>query len=467
MSNFTPLNHFNHCYMTIKSALTASCLATFFLYSCGTSSKFTSPPAEKVTTDNLGELGSDAPKAGEGNPYQAHLDYRSKYYTTAVAEMLRSGVPASITLAQGILESNAGLSELAQSANNHFGIKCGNDWKGKSVTKQDDDKDSNGKPVKSCFRQYDEIETCFYDHSEFLRDPRKYNRYGFLFNLPRTDYKAWARGLQTAGYATSPTYAEKLINIIDRYELHQYDRSTGLENVQAEANNRRIGKVNDAKVVIAREGESISDIAKLYQLTPEKVANYNDRGYAPSDKLKPNTRVFIQGKSSGWRGAATHHFVRSNETMFNISQLYGIQLDKLLDRNGMKKGQEPMKGEKIRLKGSKGKSEYIRLRPADAIDPADPTPTAPIINKPAFPWSMEPDEDQIILPIDPIPSGPQDTSIPTTPNTPSVGAQYHTVQAGDTLFGISRRYNTTVSKIKSLNNMTTDQIKSGQRLRVF
>ncbi len=445
--------------MTHRPILAAFSLSILLLYSCATTQKTMSVPSEKVTVDLVGALGPDVAKTGASSPYQAHLDYREQYAQAAIAEMMRSGVPASITIAQGILESNAGQSELAQKANNHFGIKCGANWTGKSYSIQDDDKDAQGKPVKSCFRQYDKIETCFLDHSEFLRDPRKYNRYGFLFNLPRNDYKAWAKGLQTAGYATSPTYADKLIEIVERYELYRYDQPTGSENVKpAESGSSRVGKVNDAEVVLARDGETLSDIAKLYGISPQKVADYNDRGYAAGDKLAPNTRIYIQSKKTSWKGAATHHFVRDQETMFNISQLYGIQLEKLLERNGMKKGQEPMKGEKIRLKGSKTKSEYIRLRPVNN----DPAPKPVEMNKPSFPPGMEPDTDVVIDPNDPTPSRPPEYTPPADPP----GAQYHVVQRGETLFGVARKYNTTVTKLKELNRMSTDQINVGQKLRV-
>ena len=152
--------------------------------------------------------------------------YIKKFKKIAISEMERTGVPASIKLAQGILESNAGQSTLARKANNHFGIKCGSTWTGKTYYRKDDDFDENGNLVESCFRAYRNAKSSFIAHSEFLADPRKRYRYGFLFQLNPRDYKAWARGLKRAGYATSPTYAEKLISIIETYDLDQYDGST-------------------------------------------------------------------------------------------------------------------------------------------------------------------------------------------------------------------------------------------------
>ena len=128
--------------------------------------------------------------------------YTDQFQTAAVLEMQRLGVPASITLAQGILESGAGTSELAKNANNHFGIKCGNNWTGETYKKKDDDKDADGNLKESCFRKYKKVEDSYMDHGQFLRDPKKEQRYGFLFKLDPTDYKGWAYGLQSAGYST-------------------------------------------------------------------------------------------------------------------------------------------------------------------------------------------------------------------------------------------------------------------------
>ena len=144
--------------------------------------------------------------------YQAYID---QYKDLAIAEMLKYDIPASITLAQGLLESGAGMSELARKGNNHFGIKC-HDWRG-ATTYHDDDEE------QECFRKYSDVYESFEDHSKFLaRQPR----YRSLFRLKRTDYKGWARGLKKCGYATSPTYAKQLIGIIELYKLHKYDKAT-------------------------------------------------------------------------------------------------------------------------------------------------------------------------------------------------------------------------------------------------
>ncbi len=485
------------------------------------------------------------------------LDYIKLYKDAAVMEMNQGGIPASIILAQGLIESAAGQSDLAKNANNHFGIKCAGSWTGRTMLKQDDDKDEDGKPIKSCFRVYTTVAEGFHDHGEFLRDPKKHNRYGFLFNLDKTDYKSWARGLQSAGYATSQTYATQLIDIIERFKIYEYDRpnatagvltipgtdptSTGAPNPNKanpnvpDPNNpnnvpvippaQRIGRVNDVKVVLSRPGETLDDVAKLYQLNTLKVADYNDRGYTPGIKLKENTRVFIQAKRDRWRGRATEHFVRDDQTMFDISQLYGIQLEKLLSRNGLRNGQEPAVGQRLILKGTRRKGDNVSLRDASTIasnanstsnSTTYPTPTAPVTqssnagkttvivnddelfeiqgNQTSIPLAttpqtlppvttpppapiIKPSVSDLPYPNDPVPQTgnngmqqPTTTYPPTTVVTPppvSVGSGYHVVVKGDTLYNISRKYNLTLAQLKQLNNMSSDEnIRIGQTLRV-
>ncbi|MBK6930595.1 MAG: LysM peptidoglycan-binding domain-containing protein [Saprospirales bacterium] len=433
------------------------------------------------------------------------LDYIQTYKDAAIYEMQRAGIPASITLAQGILESASGQSELATQANNHFGIKCGNAWSGRSYHKKDDERNGNGQLVESCFRKYNAPAESFFDHSEFLRDPRKSNRYGFLFNLDKRDYRSWARGLQSAGYATSGTYANQLIDLIERLRLYEYDQPGGVEVepggvIPASAPPQsRIGRVNDVKVVNSREGETIADIARIYRLQPDKVADYNDRAYSPGQHIPTGTRIFIQGKKSSWHGQATQHFVREGQSMLEIAQLYGIKLDELLKRNGMQRGQEPAANEKIRLRGKRSSGENIRLRSTDE-ESADPTPvdaaTAPAsmtpdenvlfemtpnepkTNKPSKPadsgvFTGKPATTGVPYPSDP---GPATTTTPTPQNMPPANPQankpapatgpYHLVVKGDTLYNISRRYGISVARLKQLNNMADDNIKIGQTLRV-
>jgi LysM repeat protein len=448
----------------------------------------------------------------------AQLDYIQEYSPAATVEMERGGVPASIILAQGLLESAAGQSELARTANNHFGIKCGGSWNGKTYYKQDDDKGADGKPVESCFRRYESVSQSFYDHGEFLRDPKKYNRYGFLFNLDRTDYKAWARGLQSAGYATSQTYANQLIDLIERYRLYEYDRpgkvvqpgappTTEAPVVTNPQSGRtepaplgsRIGRVNDVKVVVSKDGETLEDIARAYRLNPDKVVNYNDRGYPPGVRLRAGTRIYIQPKKEKWRGRATDHFVREGQTMYDIAQQYGIQLDALRERNGVQAGQEPVTGSKIKLKGTRKKGETLELRDTsnDTLKPGDVG--NPPIQPNTKPEKMTPGEDLGIIigaedpkpettttkpntwpgkpattgekypPIE-APVNPNQTNPnPLTPPVPAVQPAppgYHTVVQGENLYRISLKYNTSVARLKQLNNLKDDNIRVGQLLKI-
>jgi flagellum-specific peptidoglycan hydrolase FlgJ/LysM repeat protein len=452
-----------------------------------------------------------------------NLDYITKFNRAAVLEMDRAGVPASIILAQGVLESAAGTSELAKQANNHFGVKCGGNWNGKSYYKTDDDRDADGNLKESCFRKYESVEESFLDHGDFLRDPRKATRYGYLFNLDRTDYKGWARGLQSAGYATASDYSTKLINLIERYKLYEYDSPGsrpqtfpgtpgGGENggVKPEGPNApgtpatasgRIGRVNDVKVVASREGETLEDVARAYRLSTQKVVDYNDRGYPPGVKLKPNTRIFIQCKKDQWSGRATEHTVRENQTMFDIAQVYGIKLDKLLARNGLVRGQEPEVNEKIRLRRSNDPLKPIKLRDTsnDTAAPVIPggnpnkpkdntmvndddldfeitpsgtkpttKPTTTPNNQPTFPGTKPPSTSDVPFPGDPRPGNwdPVPTKPTETPDDKPAAPGYHRVVKGDTLYKLSRDYDISVARLKQLNKLTNDDIKIGQVLRV-
>jgi len=228
---------------------------------------------------------------------QVNIDYIEKYNEIAIRKMLQHGIPASITLAQGILESGAGNSELAKKSNNHFGIKC-HDWEGERVYHDDDIKND-------CFRKYAKPEESFEDHSQFLKRPR----YVQLYALAVTDYKGWAHGLKQCGYATDPDYATRLINLIETYELHAYDQGAvnkkdgGKKDESAEVEtetkstyllNSKMGSVpaylshpvkivNGKKAVIARAGDTYESIAKEFGLQKWEIRWYNNvkKGAAP------------------------------------------------------------------------------------------------------------------------------------------------------------------------------------------
>jgi len=464
--------------------------------------------------------GADAVAALEALGTNARQSYIETYKDLAITEMNRTGIPASIKLAQGILESNAGQSELALAANNHFGIKCGRDWQGKTYSKKDDDRDAAGNIVASCFRKYDKTTESFYDHSEFLRDPRKINRYGLLFSLDPRDYQGWARGLQSAGYATALSYADNLISIIERHQLFKFDYAgespiPGMDPVTdrptAEVPMERIGRINDVKVVFSKGGETLSDIAKAFKIKIQKLVAYNDYGYDPNERLAANERVFLQAKRNRWRGKAAHHTVKSSQTMFDISQLYGVKRARLYFFNRMDNNQEPANGQSIHLKrrrpstdlvilrdtpGTPDKLKGRKLQPTEEelfeigadkkvnvnnMAPPPPTKFNPPPGKPATTGVPYPNEPTPPPPAPgantpapfgfapPPPTGAQPPPPPTgSKQAPPAGNFiYHTVVKGDTLFSIARQYKTTVEKIRKLNNLPDNSIQIGQYLKVL
>ncbi|RMF02626.1 MAG: LysM peptidoglycan-binding domain-containing protein [Bacteroidetes bacterium] len=362
------------------------------------------------------------------------IEYINRYKDIAIREMERTGIPASIKLAQGLLESNAGQSDLARRARNHFGMKCGSNWQGDTMYKEDDDYDENGRLIKSCFRVYRSAEASYVAHSEFLRDPRKAFRYGFLFRLDPFDYKAWAYGLKRAGYATSPTYPEKLITLIERYQLYQYDKQTliAIEDPTVIIEPSRPGRPprsnigsgilrnNDVGYVLANEGETLDDIARRVEVSVSALLAYNENlkaGTQPSE----GQRIYVQPKRNAYRGKQKYHVVKPGETMMDISQEYAVKLSKLLERNRLVEGQQPAAGEKIKLRGWCKVKVAPRLR--DANDPGpttQPATTAP--TRPNGELDMEEPEEEFIdedIPAPPPSTNPPRTNPPSPPVNPN------------------------------------------------
>ncbi len=288
--------------------------------------------------------------------------YIETYSDLAVKKMKDYGIPASITLAQGILESAAGTSFLAQHANNHFGIKCHADWKGKTYFKDDDKKDE-------CFRSYNSVEDSYNDHSDFLKKPR----YASLFDLSITDYKSWAKELKKCGYATDPNYPERLINLIEKYSLNQYDSETYVKNkkekniykklqqnqivvmdnkkyilVDYPYTARSVYLNNDTYFIFTKEGENYYDIAIDVQLSLSLLKKYNDitqRNY----RTKENEMVYISKKQK-YNKYEKEHIVVQGETLHDISQFYGVREKSLRKLNNLTKESKIAAGNIIRLK---------------------------------------------------------------------------------------------------------------------
>lgn len=260
--------------------------------------------------------------------------YITKYSALAVKQMRQYKIPASITLAQGILESNNGNSKLAVKANNHFGIKC-HGWEGKKIFEDDDKKNE-------CFRKYKSPLESFKDHSLFLN---KYSRYAFLFDYKITDYKSWARGLKKAGYATNKKYPELLIKIIEDNKLNIFDDKDVEIEFISEIRNIYMHP-NRIKYVKSENQDTYITIAKNLKMKLWQLQKYNDS--KETNILAEGTIVFIQPKRK--KGKVKVHTYNKNESLISISQFYGVKLKSLKKRNDLilKKGLN--NGDKLRLR---------------------------------------------------------------------------------------------------------------------
>ncbi len=347
--------------------------------------------------------------APSGTTQSYVTDYLNKYNALAVSEMKRTGIPASITLAQGMLESDYGRSTLAVKGNNHFGIKCHNNWRGARIYHDDNRRGE-------CFRAYTSAEESYRDHSEFLVNG---SRYRDLFSLSSTDYRGWAHGLKKAGYATDPNYAQLLIRKIDQYGLHDYDtgrktpgeplqkvseaartvpdpatagtvqvtvpdkvpaagsaRTTPSATTQKEGDKavaqtvpsaeqtpkeyeapikvislgsgKKVMENNNVEYILAGEGDTYESLAEKYQLLAWEISRYND--LAPGTTLKPGQVIYLQPKRTKAAQGFAVHTVTQGETMHGISQKYAIRLSSLYKLNVMTEGSECKPGQKLRIR---------------------------------------------------------------------------------------------------------------------
>lgn len=279
----------------------------------------------------------------------AYESYIEQYKSLAVEQMHRHRIPASITLAQGLLESGAGQSALARRSNNHFGIKCHSDWKGKRTYHDDDAKDD-------CFRVYRSVRESYEDHSAFL----KRQRYSRLFLLDMRDYKGWARGLKECGYATSPTYATQLIGIIELYELHRFDKKGGAGKATyiAIGDQHPLQLINDIPCIVVRDGDSWESISAELKQRGMKVSARRLRSYneAPYKEFFPTagTPIFLQKKLKHADKDAYPkdywHRIKAGESMYSIAQQYGIRLKNLYKMNYRNADYVPQPGDLLRVR---------------------------------------------------------------------------------------------------------------------
>ena len=273
--------------------------------------------------------------------------YIEKYAEIAVQEMLRSGVPASITLAQGIFESGAGQSELALKGNNHFGIKC-HGWQGRTIYHDDDYRGE-------CFRAYSSPYESYEDHSRFLANSQRYRS---LFSLKKTDYQGWARGLKAAGYATNPRYANQLIELIQLYRLYQYDSAKDYDHFLSEHTKDRpvqgkqlhpIKMYNKNYYVYARRGDTFRLLGEETGISYRKLAKYNERH--KNDPLREGEIVWLKKKQKRAPKDYKDHlyYVRQGDSMYSIAQKYGIRVKSLYRLNRLRPDYELHVGDALRL----------------------------------------------------------------------------------------------------------------------
>lgn len=358
------------------------------------------------------------------------IQYIELYKDIAISEMKRMGVPAAITLAQGILESESGNSMLVKKSNNHFGIKCKSSWTGGGVTHDDD-------AIGECFRKYETAEESYRDHSNFLRANSRYNA---LFNLDITDYEGWARGLKKAGYATNPRYPEILIRNIEQYNLQRYtlagmadvpkydaskyedDKDTAsiantntigtiaVEDVVDEANtildapDKKI-YINGSKCVFVKKGTSLLVVATKNDVNLNKILEYNE--LAEDGILGRDQYIYLQKKSK--TGDRQYYIVQNGESLYDVAQKNGIQLGYLLSYNNLTDGDKVEEGTKLLLK-----PVIIKERTREIVQTK----------------------------------------------------RLHTTAPKENLYSIAKKYGITVEQLKEWNNLAANELKIGQVLIV-
>ena len=363
--------------------------------------------------------------------------YVKMHEDLAVREMKRMGVPAAITLAQGLLETENGNSDLVKKSNNHFGIKCKSSWTAAGVSHDDDAKGE-------CFRTYKDAEGSYRDHSNYLRGN---DRYAFLFKLDPRDYKGWAYGLKKAGYATNPRYPEILIKNIEKNNLQQYTlvavneipvfdaskykadpeekvieeitASTGKESSNGgnifhrsyNAVNTTEGSINGCKTIFAEKGRSLLAIATEYNINLARLLEFND--LQQDGLLEKDQLIFLEKKQK--EGAANFDVLQPNENVYDVAQKNGIRLQNLLEYNNLSTTDNPPVGTRLFLKPAKDITEDVKVSPAANISQA-------------------------------------------------VDIKTHTVQPKEGLYTISKKYGVSIAQIKEWNNLSGDSLKVGQLL---
>jgi LysM repeat protein len=380
-------------------------------------------------------------KAGRAQSPAVIRQYIDTYKGIAIEEMKRTGVPAAITLAQGIHETGAGLSVLVKKSNNHFGIKCKTGWLGESVYHDDDERGE-------CFRKYTDPADSYKDHSDFLKTR---SHYAFLFTLDPMDYEGWAWGLKKAGYATNPKYPQILIKLIDQYQLQDYtlialgrkeapaemwvsnttEASTLIESNSTGATAaappmaypQGVFKINETEVVYVTKGTPYLVVAEQHRISLARLFEFND--LSPAEVAPTDGLLFLHRKRK--RGANETYTTTGRETLQQIAQAEGLRLENLLQYNFLKAGMQPAPGSVL----------YLQKE-------------APSMPKLAVPQNTQ----------------PVFTAMTNTGHSSEAPFIVHTVQPKETVYAIAKRYAVTTDAILKWNGLETPSLKTGQQLRI-
>lgn len=369
--------------------------------------------------------------------------YIETFKDVAIAEEVRTGVPAAITLAQGIHETGAGTSDLVLKSNNHFGIKCKTEWTGEKVYHDDD---ARGE----CFRKYNDPMESYKDHSDFLKN-RPY--YTSLFQLDPTDYKAWAFGLKKAGYATNPKYPQILIKLIEDYNLQDYTlialnrkpnnpdivftskqeggsaRTEAIPSVMVRTDYPSgVFKINETHVIFVTSGTSFLMVANENRVSLSRLFDFNDM--KPTDVAEKDCLIYLQRKRKV--GASEYHFVKAGETIHDIAQIEGIRMEKLLEYNFLRPGMTPMEGERLFLQTRAPAMPRLVMQPVHSVMPE---PGAVSVH----PLKELSPESQYIV---------------------------HTVQPKETLYAIAKKYDVAMAEVLKWNGLLSNDLKTGQQIRI-
>jgi LysM repeat protein len=416
-------------------------------------------------------LGCSAQAQNASSPSPDIIQYIQTYSAIAQEEMLRAGIPASITLAQGIHESNCGKSVLATEAKNHFGIKCHKEWNGPGYTYDDDAKGE-------CFRIYSSVEHSYRDHSDFLTSRP---RYAGLFSLDRTDYKAWAHGLKAAGYATNPKYPEILIRLIEEYKLYEFDKIQHPNTITQSLNSppssqqqavstpvshsatvefQEKGSFNGVPCIVSEKRATPKEIAEIYAININEILSFNEM--EEGDFFEPGDRIYFAKKKKV--GDTPTHIVKEGESMWKIAQQHGMRLQKLYEKNRMKMNEQAAAGEILYLQQKRSTPPHTISY--EAFLRAAKNYRQPSLDKVTDESKLlSASNDKIYHPITSKNYFPPNDGLAA--DTPKERITYlHTVQPKETLYGIARVYNTTVQQLKEWNNLTDNNIKAGQQLMI-